>query len=151
MQYTLTEPRRAVLSRILGLLLLGFVLSAVFTVAFAPAARAADGGGITFDVSWPLIIGLLVSTILPLVVGLVTKYTTAPGVRAVLLAALAALTGLLSELGAALTAGTTYNVGTGLLVALTAFLVATGMHFGLYKPTGISDAAKAVGSEGGVR
>jgi len=102
---------------------------------------------ITFDVSWPLIIGLLVSTILPLIVGLVTTRVTHSGVKAVILAALAAVTGLLTELGNALTAGVEYNLGTGLVFALTAFLVATGLHYGLLKPTGASGAAQSVGAK----
>lgn len=102
---------------------------------------------ITFDVSWPLVIGLLVSTILPLIVGLVTTRVTHSGVKAVVLAALSAVTGLLTELGNALTAGTPYNLGTGLVFALTAFLVATGLHYGLLKPTGASGAVQSVGSK----
>ncbi len=129
--------------------LLVLLFAGVLTLVLSPSPASADdgSGAIVFDVSWPLIIGLLVSTILPLIVGLVTKYQTRPGVRAVLLAGLAALTGLLTELGQALTSQTTYNLGTGLLLALTAFLVAVGFHFGLLKPTGAADAAIAVGSE----
>lgn len=146
MKNTLGVPRRAVLMLSRALLVLTFAL--VLTIAFSPAARAADGDPVVVvDVSWPLIIGLLVSTILPLIVGLVTKYETRSGVRAVLLAALAAVTGLLTELGNAIQTGTTYNLGTGLVLALTAFLVAVGIHFGLLKPTGASDAVIAVGSE----
>lgn len=95
---------------------------------------------VTFD--WPLIVGMVVSVVLPLVVGLVTKTVTNSGTKAVILAALAALTGLLTELGNALSAGTTYNLGMGLVFALAAFLVAVGMHFGIYKPTGASTAAQ---------
>lgn len=100
---------------------------------------------ITFTLSWPLIIGLLVSTVLPLLVGLVTKTVTNGGVKAVILAALAAATGLFSELGATITSGGTYDLGTGLLAALGAFLIAVGLHFGLYKPTGAAAAAQRVG------
>lgn len=102
---------------------------------------------ITFNADWPLIIGLLVSTVLPLIVGLVTKTVTHSGVKAVLLAGLAAVTGLLTELGAALTSQTPYDLGTGLILALAAFLVATGLHFGIYKPTGAAEAAQRVGTE----
>ena len=101
---------------------------------------------LTFSLPWPILIGFLVATVLPLLVGLVTTRVTSPGVRAVLLAALSAATGLLSELGSALTHGTTYDMGQGLLVALAAFLVAVGMHFGLWKPTGAATAAQSVGS-----
>lgn len=92
-----------------------------------------------------LIIGLLVSTILPLLVGLVTKTVTHPGAKATILAALAAATGLLTELLASVQTGTAYDLGTGLLVALTAFLVGVGMHYGLWKPTGLAESAQRVG------
>lgn len=92
-----------------------------------------------------LIIGLLVSTLLPLLVGLVTKTVTDAGVKATLLALLAAATGLLTELLAAVQADKPYDLGTGLLVALTAFLIGAGMHYGLWKPTGLAASAQRVG------
>lgn len=151
MKYTLESPHRAVTFLFRALLV--FLFAAMLTVAFSPtAALAADGdpaAPVTFSVSWPLIIGLLVSTVLPLIVGLVTKYQTSPGARAVWLAALSALTGLLTELGQAMTNGVSYNLGTGLVLALTAFLVGVGMHKGLYSPTGAADAAISVGSKPG--
>lgn len=100
---------------------------------------------ITFDLPLPLIIGLIVSTVLPLLVGLVTTVNISGGVKAVILAALAAVTGLGTELLAAINSGTTYDLGTGLLVALGAFLIAVGMHFGIWKPVGASAAAQRVG------
>jgi hypothetical protein len=101
---------------------------------------------ITFDLPPALIIGLLVSTVLPLLVGLVTKITTHSGVRAVILAVLAAITGLLTELLASINAGEAYDLGTGIVVALIAFLTAVGMHFGLWKPVGAARKAQEVGS-----
>ncbi|QGJ89458.1 hypothetical protein PBI_SMARTIES_54 [Microbacterium phage Smarties] len=95
---------------------------------------------VAFD--WPLIVGMIVSVVLPLLVGLVTTRITNSGVRATILAALAAITGLLTELGNSMTAGETYNLGMGIVFALAAFLVAVGMHFGIYKPTGASTAAQ---------
>ncbi|MFF2274223.1 hypothetical protein ACFVTX_18255 [Agromyces sp. NPDC058136] len=92
-----------------------------------------------------LVLGLIVSTILPLLVGLVTNTVTSPGRRATLLAALAAVTGLLTELLAAVEAGVTYDLGTGLVIALGMFLVAVGMHFGIWKPTGVSATLQQVG------
>lgn len=100
---------------------------------------------ISFDLPPALIIGLLVSTVLPLLVGLVTKTVTNSGVKAGLLAALAAITGLGTELLASINAGTTYDLGTGLVLAVTSFIVAVGIHFGLLKPTGASAAVQAVG------
>lgn len=112
------------------------------TVPAAAVATASQAPLITFNADWPLIIGLLVSTVLPLLVGLVTKTVTDGGIKAAILAALAAATGLLSELGNALATGTPYDLGTGLLTALAAFLVAVGLHFGLWKPTGAAAAAQ---------
>lgn len=99
---------------------------------------------IVFNVPPALIIGMLVSTVLPLIVGLVTTRVTNSGIKAVALAALAAVTGLLTELLAAINQGATYDLGNGVFLALTSFLVATGLHFGLWKPTGVAGKAQDV-------
>lgn len=97
---------------------------------------------IEFNLDTALVIQLLVSTILPLLVGLVTKTITRAGVKAVLLAGLALATSLLTELGASVAAGTTYDVGRGLLLALPTFLIAVGLHYGLWKPVGAAEKAQ---------
>lgn len=99
---------------------------------------------IAFSLSPALLIGLLVSTILPILVGLVTTRVTRSGVKAVLLAALAAVTGLLTELLNSITAGVPYDLGVGLVLALTSFLIAVALHFGLWKPTTVSARAQDV-------
>jgi hypothetical protein len=93
---------------------------------------------IVFELPPALLLGLLVSTILPIVVGLVTTRVTHSGVKAVLLAVLSAVTGLLTELLASVNAGQPYDLGTGLVLAITAFLVAVALHYGLWKPTTVS-------------
>lgn len=100
---------------------------------------------IEFTLDTSLIIQLLVSTVLPLLVGLVTKTVTSAGVKAVLLAGLALVTSLLTELGVAVTEGVAYDLGKGLLLALPTFLIAVGLHYGLWKPVGASEAAQNVG------
>ncbi|CAD5999157.1 hypothetical protein [Agreia sp. COWG] len=100
---------------------------------------------IIFNLPPALIIGLLVSTVLPLLVGLVTSRVTKPGTKAILLAVLASVAGLLTELAASIAASTTYDLGSGLVLAVTSFLIATGLHFGIYKPTGASAALQRVG------
>lgn len=101
---------------------------------------------IEFDIPLPLVIGLLISTVLPLLVGLVTKLETSSGAKAALLAGLAAINGLAVEYAASLNAGEPYNIGTGLIVALISFLTAVGIHFGLLKPLGATAAVQKVGS-----
>lgn len=100
--------------------------------------------GFTLDAA--LVIQLVVSTVLPLLVGLVTKTVTRPGAKAVLLAALSLLTSLLVELGASITAGATYDIGQGLLLALPTFLIAVGLHYGLWKPVGAAEKLQEIGS-----
>lgn len=102
---------------------------------------------IEFNISPALVLGMVVSIILPLVVGLVTTRVTNPGKKAVILALLAAVTGVLTELLAAVTANQAYDLGTGLIIALGAFLVAVGMHFGIWKPTGVSSNLQKIGEK----
>ena len=109
------------------------------------AAQSGDQAvAIEFNLPPALIIGLLVSTILPILTGLVTTRVTSSAIKAIILAGLSALTGLLTELMASINAGTAYDLGNGLVLALTAFLVAVAMHFGLWKPTTVADKAQGV-------
>lgn len=102
---------------------------------------------IEFDIpDLALILGLVVSIVLPLLVGLVTKVSTSAGLKAVLLAALAAVNGIVVEWLAAANAGEVFGLGTALVLALGSFLVAVGLHFGIYKPTGASNSLQKIGS-----
>lgn len=84
-------------------------------------------------------IGLLVSVVLPVLVGLVTTRVTSAGLKAVLLLALSTLNGLLVEYAAP---GDGYDVGTAVILALVSFGTGVLMHFGLWKPTGVSGKAQ---------
>lgn len=100
---------------------------------------------LTFSLDPALIIALLVSTILPVLVGLVTTRVTSGGLKAVLLALLALVTSLLTELGRAIADGVPYDIGLGLLLALPIFVISVSMHYGLWKPTGTAAAAQRTG------
>ncbi|MHA7145428.1 hypothetical protein ACX80U_11995 [Arthrobacter sp. TmT3-37] len=97
---------------------------------------------IVFDVPIWQVLGLLSGTILPLLVGLVTTRVTHSGAKATLLAGLSVLINLATELGSALQEGETYNLGLALVLALGTFLIAVGIHYGLWKPTGVTDQAQ---------
>ncbi|MBE1597243.1 hypothetical protein [Streptomyces stelliscabiei] len=84
-------------------------------------------------------IGLLVSVILPVLVGLVTTRVTHAGVKAVLLLALSGLDGFLVEYVAG---GPGYDVGTAAVLALVAFATGVLSHFGLWKPVGVAGRAQ---------
>jgi hypothetical protein len=99
----------------------------------------------TFTLDPALVIQLLISTVLPLLVGLVTTRVTNSSAKAWLLAGLSLATSLLVELGDAVASGSTYDVGQGFLLALPTFLIAVGMHYGLWRPAGASEAVQRVG------
>lgn len=99
---------------------------------------------IAFDMPLIPVLQLVLGVLLPVLVGLVTTRATSAGAKAVLLAALSVLTSLLTELIAALQAGTVYNLGLALVLGLGTFIVAVATHYGLLKPTGISDKAADV-------
>ncbi|MDY7542588.1 MULTISPECIES: hypothetical protein [unclassified Cryobacterium] len=101
---------------------------------------------ISFAFNLSLLLWLLIAVILPILVGLVTTKETSPGRKAIYLAGLALVAGLLAQLLAAIQAGTTYDLFTGLVQGLGTFLIAVALHFGLWKPTGIADAAQTLGT-----
>lgn len=98
---------------------------------------------ITFDIPLIPVLQLVLGVVLPVLVGLVTTRATSAGRKAVLLAGLAVVTSLLTELVAALQAGTVYNLGLALVLGLGTFIVAVATHYGLLKPTGVSHAAQS--------
>lgn len=93
---------------------------------------------ILFNFDLAQLLSLLSAIVLPLVVGIVTTRITSPGTKAVLLAALSFAINLLAELATAIANGTQYDLGAALLTGLGTFLIAVGVHYGFWKPTGTS-------------
>ena len=91
------------------------------------------------------VLSLVIGTVLPLLVGLVTRSSASPGLRAVTLAVLSAVSAFLAEWLHTVNAGTPFDVASTVLAVLGTFLVAVGTHFGFWQATGISDKVKAVG------
>lgn len=89
------------------------------------------------------LVNILVSIILPVLVGLVTKSSTASGIKAVILL-------LLTTISAYLTQAIAYGVdhfawASAGLAAVLSFVTAVASHYGLLKPTGITPAAQRSG------
>lgn len=93
----------------------------------------------TVDLDRAYWLGLLISVVLPVLVGLVTTRVTHAGSKAVLLLALSVLNGFLVELAAP---GPGWNAGTAAVLALVSFATGVLTHFGLWKPTGVSGKAQ---------
>ncbi|WP_051797278.1 hypothetical protein [Catenuloplanes japonicus] len=89
------------------------------------------------------ILSLVVGIILPILVGVVTSKSTSPGVKAVLLALLSAVSGFLTEYLVALNTAQVFGWGTVGLTWLGTFMVAVAMHFGLWSPTGVAGFVQA--------
>lgn len=81
-------------------------------------------------------LGLVITFVLPLLVGVVTTHVTNGNVQAVILLALSAVNGFLVEFAAPHPDG--YSVGSAVVFALVGFAMAVASHFGLWKPTGIA-------------
>lgn len=84
-------------------------------------------------------LGLLVSVVLPVLVGLVTTRVTHSGTKAVLLLVLSTLNGVLVE---AANAAPGWDLGSAVVGALISFGCGVLAHFGLWKPTGVSGKAQ---------
>lgn len=89
-------------------------------------------------------LGLAISVVLPVLVGLVTTRVTHAGTKAVLLLALTAANGFLVELS---NAGDGYQVGSALILWGVSFATGVLAHFGLWKPTGVAGKAQDVGAK----
>lgn len=99
---------------------------------------------IVFSLDPALVIQLLLAVILPIGVGFVTTRITSAAKKAVLLAALTLITSLITGLGDAVASNTPFDLGVALFLALPQFCISVAMHYGLWKPTGISEAAQDV-------
>ena len=83
------------------------------------------------------IVTMLIGVVAPLVVGLVTRASTSSDAKAILLAAIAALTGI-GQGFVDNPPGVVWDWQNAVFYAISAFIVAVGMHYGLYKNTPIT-------------
>lgn len=90
-------------------------------------------------------LALLSGTFLPVVVGMITKQLSASGLKATILAALAAVAGILN--GAIVADGAFTQ--ESLMAAFATWVVAVATYYGFWKPTGVAtkvaDVTKSVG------
>lgn len=81
---------------------------------------------------------VLIGTLLPILVGLVTSRVTSSRTKALLLAGLSALTGFLTEY----VNSDNFVWQQAFLTAVVTFVTAVAAHYGLWRPTGASAAAQ---------
>lgn len=85
---------------------------------------------------------LCVTVLLPVLVGLVTKASTSSALKAVLLAVLSAITGVASALIQANEDDLSVDLYPLALSAVSVFVIAVAIHYGLWKPTLVTAAAQ---------
>jgi hypothetical protein len=100
----------------------------------------------TIHLDLPQLLNLLIAVVFPILVGLVTKTVTSSRVKAILLATISLVSGLVSALLAADLAGVPFDVVSAALTGVAAWLIAVATHFGLWKPTGVAAAAQRFGT-----
>lgn len=95
------------------------------------------------ELTWPVLISLLISFVIPLLVGLVTKWSTNPTLKALLLLLFASVNALLTQILVNLNDHAAFSWKVLLLNAVLNFVVAVAAHFGLWKPTNTTAKAQS--------
>lgn len=100
------------------------------------------------EFTWPSLadfVQVVVTVLLPLLVGIITRSTFQH--KALVLLLLASIAGLGAELLEVLTAGGTFDFGQGIVRLALSFGAAVLLHFGFYKPEGVTAAAQRLGPQ----
>lgn len=113
---------------------------------------AAAAAVLTFSLPPALVVGIVASVILPAFVGFVTNSNWSPAAKGILLAICSAVTGFATELGDALSTGTSYDVGIGLVTTVGVAIGGVAVYFGfLSRPTksgtSLADRLAAIGNK----
>lgn len=87
-------------------------------------------------------LSLAIAVALPILVGLLTRQSTPAGVKAVALLGFAAVKAFLEAWLAAANSATPFLWTAVAISVVVNFLIAVAVHFGLWKPTGVSAAAQ---------
>lgn len=96
----------------------------------------------TFSLDPLTTVQLVLTVFMPIIVGLITTKATSGSVKAWLLAGATLTTSLLLGLYDSLSASASFDLGAALLAAIPAFAISVAMHYGLWKPTGVSEKAQ---------
>lgn len=97
-----------------------------------------------FTLDPALVIQLVLAVILPIVVGFVTTRVTSGAKKAWLLAGLTLVTSVVTQIGVAVANNVPFDLGLALLATIPAFAISVATYYGLWKPTGVGQAAQDV-------
>lgn len=100
---------------------------------------------IEFTIDQIAVTQFVVSTLFPLLVGVVTTKLTKGWLKSVLLATLALASGLGAEMIRTWQDGGTFDIGAGLIAGLPAWVIAATAHTNFWKPIGATEAVQELG------
>lgn len=98
---------------------------------------------ITLNTYGSLGLNLAVGVVLPMLVALVTKQTASGALKAILLAALSAVSGLV-QAWIAVGSGQPFDLGAAGTTALISFVWAVVAHYGILKPVSLTGSTGAI-------
>jgi hypothetical protein len=84
---------------------------------------------------------IALSVVLPMIVALITKQFAETWVKAIALLVLSALTATVTDM---LSHGGTFVLGPTIGEFILTFVIATGLHYGLLKPIGVTGSSGAI-------
>jgi len=93
----------------------------------------------TVVLNMAFVLSLLVSTVIPIIVGIVTKLNASSGTKALVMVILNALNGFLME---AIAGGDVYNWTLGLVNFLIGMVTSVATYYGVLKPIGASSSVQ---------
>lgn len=96
-----------------------------------------------FGSTLAMVLWLVVTVLMPVAVGLLTKPSTPAAVKSLGLVAASLINGLLSE---ALAAGNGYDWRKAILQAVVSFVIAGASYARLWRPLGVTGAAQQLGA-----
>jgi hypothetical protein len=127
--------------------ILVLALVTAFTMVAGGPASATTGAPptVVLAVDWVQVLNLLLAVVFPVLIGLVTTKVTSGAAKAILLATISLGSGLVSALLASMIAGTAFDLVGAALTGLAAWVIAIATHFGIWRPTGVTDRVQAIG------
>lgn len=107
-------------------------------------AVVTNAPAVVFSLDWGIVVQIVLAVVLPILVGLVTTRVTAGSTKAWLLAGLTLVTSVVTQLAVSIANNVAFDLGLALLAVIPAFAISVATYYGLWKPTGVGEAAQDV-------
>lgn len=113
----------------------------MLSASHAITVLAADADPVASSIGTVQVVSILIGTLIPILVALVTKSTAPPGVKAIVNLALSAVSGF----GTEFVNDANFVWQQALLTTVVTFVVSVASYYGLWKPTNVAGASSPIG------